>query len=143
MMPNARKMLKLSGGLSIFTGFIITFVGFYFMANGMSLNSVTPDTEEAVLRTMRYISAGGMYMMVFGVYSIYAGFRGLMNAQDSEYIRTLKNLGYIYVALCVLNIIIIIIVADVITPMNIAICVVPVIISLIYTAGAVIQGKCN
>lgn len=143
MMPNARKMLKLSGGLSIFTGFIITFVGFYFMANGMSLNSVTPDTEEAVLRTMRYISAGGMYMMVFGVYSIYAGFRGLMNAQDSEYIRTLKNIGYIYVALCVLNIIIIIIVADVITPMNIAICVVPVIISLIYTAGAVIQGKCN
>ena len=88
------------------------------MCNGMSLNSVTPDTDEAVLRAMRYISAGGMYMMVFGIYSIYAGFRGLMNADDNEYTDKLKTLGMIYISFCILNIIIIFIISDTVTALR-------------------------
>ena len=140
-MSIGKKLLKFSGGISIFTGFIIVFVGFYFMSNGMSLNSVTPDTDEAVLRTLRYISAGGMYMMVFGIYSIYAGFRGLMNAGDDEYTDKLKKYGMIYIALCLLNIIIVFIITDAVTALNIAVCVIPLVISLIYVAGVVLELK--
>lgn len=140
-MSIGKKLLKFSGGISIFAGFIIAFVGFYFMCNGMSLNSVTPDTDEAVLRAMRYISAGGMYMMVFGIYSIYAGFRGLMNADDNEYIDKLKTLGMIYISLCILNIIIVFIISDTVTALNVAVCAIPLIISLIYITGVILKLK--
>ena len=136
-MSIGKKLLKFSGGISIFTGFIIVFVGFYFMSNGMLLNSVTPDTDEAVLRAMRYISAGGMYMMVFGIYSIYAGFRGLMNADDNEYTDKLKTFGMIYISLCILNIII----SDTVTALNVAVCAIPLIISLIYITGVILKIK--
>ena len=66
MTAKGKNFLKVSGGLSIFIGLIVVFVGFYIMANGMAINSVDKDTEQEVLKTMKYLSAGGMYMMVFG-----------------------------------------------------------------------------
>ncbi len=141
MASKGKNFLKVSGGLSIFAGLLIVFVGFYFMANGMAINSVDKNTQQEVLKTMKYLSAGGMYMMAFGGYSIYAGFVGLLNASDIEYADKLKKLGLIYIILCILNIAIVFIISDSITVLNVLVCVIPLIVALIYTFGATISKK--
>ncbi len=141
MTAKGKNFLKVSGGLSIFIGLIVVFVGFYIMANGMAINSVDKETEQEVLKTMKYLSAGGMYMMVFGGYSIYAGFIGLLNASDTDCIDKLKKLGLIYLALCILNIIIIFLISYNITIFTILVCLIPLIIALMYMLGVMLNIK--
>ena len=136
MQPKGSKFLKAAGAVSMLIGFIVVFIGFYIMSNGMLVNDITPEMRDEQLRTMQYLSAGGMYVMVMGGFQLFAGFVGFMNAANIEYAFRCIIYGAIIAAFGVGNFIILAIFSGKMSAMNAVIIAVPIILGAMYALGA-------
>ena len=132
-----KKILKAAGIIAILVGMIAAFGGFFVML--MNMTMVSPD--EAVQQASNYDDIIGMYVIVYGMFVAVAGFVGVINSDNSDYIG--KNFKYalIYLGLSIVNIIIMAVTANLLATLSLIITGIPLLSALLYMLGAFLNLK--
>ena len=132
-----KKILKAAGIIAILVGMIAAFGGLFVML--MNMTMVSPD--EAVQQASNYDDIIGMYVIVYGMFVAVAGFVGVINSDNSDYIG--KNFKYalIYLGLSIVNIIIMAVTANLLATLSLIITGIPLLSALLYMLGAFLNLK--
>lgn len=133
-----QPVLTVAGILAVIAGLFLVYIGFYILMDAN--NAIGPNLSGEDRKVLKYLSIGGIYLMVNGVLNLIYGFYGAVNSGIEECMKKISKYGWTLLALSALDVIILSLLTDIAgNKFNVIIVVVPIIISAMYCAGALLN----
>ena len=133
-------ILKFSSMLAIVMGIIMAFYAFYIMSELYSFSA--SDAGRKLYTVIKFLNIAFMAVIVEGVYFTVAGFYGMTNIGAVDAVKKIKTYGIVMSAAGLADLIIIFIVSKYsITGNTLILICLPVVIGIMYLAGAFYNEK--
>ncbi len=134
------RILKLAAMLAITMGIVMAFYGFYIMSELYSFSS--SDAGKELYTVVKLLNIAFIVVIVEGVYFAIAGFYGMTNIGAADAVHKIKVYGIVMTIAGAVDLIIVFVVSKYsITGKALLLICLPVIIGIMYIAGAFYNEK--
>lgn len=134
-----QPVLTVAGVLAVIAGLFLVYIGFFILIDAN--NSISPNLLPEERKVLKYLSIGGIYLMVNGVLNLIYGFYGAVNSGIEECMKKISKYGWTLLALSALDVILLSLLTDIAgNRFNTIIIVVSITISAMYCAGAMLNA---
>ena len=133
------RILKLASMLAVTMGIIMAFYAFYIMSE---LYSFSTEQGKALYMAVKLLNIAFIAVIVEGVYFAIAGFYGMTNIGAVDAVKKIKVYGIVMTIAGVVDLIIVFVVSKYsITGNTLILICLPVVIGIMYLAGAFYNEK--
>lgn len=132
------KLVRAAGILAVLMGIILAFAAFFVLQQSLIVEKpdYSADEVKEQLRAVRYVSAGAMYVIVFGIFNVIVGFFGAVNADNEDEAKKCLRYGIFAVVFCIVNGMIVAVMGDITKPLPMALIGFPMLIDGAYLIGS-------
>ena len=133
------RILKLASMLAVTMGIIMAFYAFYIMSELYSFSAT--EQGKALYMAVKLLNIAFIAVIVEGVYFAIAGFYGMTNIGAVDAVKKIKVYGIVMTIAGVVDLIIVFVVSKYSITGNTLIICLPVVIWIMYLAGAFYNEK--